>query len=147
MRRLFLLISVFIVVIVHGQELFEDYKVNIIYCGKKSPINFKGNPTARVYRTVILEGYWSSGVNFAGHYSFVYWGCGSPCTGSAIVDVRTGKVYNGPDSAFGYKFEKNSRLVIINPRGRVDNLKEIEEVYQEEKWIWNEKSKIFVKLK
>jgi hypothetical protein len=146
MRKIFLLIFLFVVVVVYGQEIFQTYKVNEIYCGKKHTVNFESNRTARVYRTVILENYRLSGVNFAGHYFFVYWGCGSPCAGSAIVDVITGKVYDGPDSAFGYKFEKDSRLVIVNPRGRLDNQKELEEVYQEEKWVWAEKSNVFVKL-
>ena len=54
-------------------------------------------------------------VNFAGHYSFVYWGCGSPCKLSAVVDLKTGIVYDGIPSAIGYSFKKDSRILIVNP--------------------------------
>lgn len=54
-------------------------------------------------------------VNFAGHYSFVYWGCRSPCKLSAVVDLKTGIVYDGIPSAIGYSFKKDSRILIVNP--------------------------------
>ena len=114
-----------------------------------SRVNFKSNPTARVYRTRISKEYNHNGVNFAGYYSFAYWGCGSPCTGCAIVDVRTGKVYSGPDSGFGYKFVKDSRLLIVNPKDTVSNSGQNpwDVVYREELWVWSDKSKRFIKLK
>ena len=34
--------------------------------------------------------------NFAGHCSFVYWGCGTNCMGGAVVDQQTGKVFVPP---------------------------------------------------
>jgi hypothetical protein len=34
--------------------------------------------------------------NFAGHYSFVFWGCGTNCMGGAVVDHQTGKVFQAP---------------------------------------------------
>ena len=132
-----------------GQESFKLYKVKSIYYGKMSRVNFNSNPTARVYKTRISNDYKHNGVNFAGSFSFAYWGCGSPCIGCAIVDVRTGKVYSGPDSGFGYKFVKDSRLLIVNPKDTVSNSGQNpwDNVYKEEKWIWNDKSKRFIKLK
>ena len=55
------------------------------------------------------------GVNFAGHFCFVYWGCGSPCKLSAVVDMKTGIVYNGVPSSIGYAFKKNSKVLVLNP--------------------------------
>ena len=113
-----------------------------------SPINLKSNRTARVYKTRISESYKQNGVNFAGHYSFVYWGCGSPCTGCAIIDVRTGKVYSGPDSGFGYNFIKDSKLLIVNPKDTISNSGQNpwDEVYKQESWVWVDKTKRFIKL-
>lgn len=40
--------------------------------------------------------------NFAGHYKIIEWGCGSSCVSIAIVDLKTGRVYDGPFSILGY---------------------------------------------
>jgi len=149
MKRLSLLVFLFVVLGVYGQESFESYKVSYIYSGQMSPINFKSNWTARVYKTRISKSYSQNGVNFAGHYSFAYWGCGSPCTGCAIIDVRTGKVYSGPDSGFGYNFKKDSRLLIVNPKDTVSNSGQNpwDEVYKQKRWVWVERLKKFIELK
>jgi len=34
--------------------------------------------------------------NFAGHYVVIVWGCGAQCVMMAIVDVKTGIVYDPP---------------------------------------------------
>ena len=34
--------------------------------------------------------------NFAGHYFVLRWGCGSNCQMMAIVDAKTGTIYNPP---------------------------------------------------
>ena len=89
-------------------------------------INFKANPDARSFRTRLSEGL-RRGVNFAGHYALVGWGCGTGCISGAIVDTRTGNVYwpeqfnalgvlysdgNYADPPVEYK--KNSRLLVIH---------------------------------
>src|SRR5258705_13747218 len=63
----------------------------------------------------IKEGVKEQGVNFAGHFCFVYWGCGSPCKLSAVVDITTGNVYNGLPAETGYAFKKDSKVLVINP--------------------------------
>ena len=148
MKRYFLIISFFLVLVANGQESSSKYEVKSIYLGKMARINFKNNPVARVYRARISKNYKQNGVNFAGHYSFVFWGCGSPCTGSVIVDAKTDKVYSGPDSGFGYNFTRNSRLLIVNPKDTVSNAGQNpwDEVYKTERWFWNDKSKNFIKL-
>ncbi len=82
-------------------------------------------------------------MNFGGHYVFVEWGCGSPCKSSALVDVNTGIVYDGVPGSYGYDFNKNSRMIIVNPPdsdGFYLNCAGCEpEVY-----TWNEANKKFI---
>ena len=88
-------------------------------------IDFKKNPAARSFRTRLSEGV-RGGVNFAGHYTVVGWGCGTGCISGAIVDLDRGKVLwpeqlNGigvwyfgdsyADEPVAYR--KNSRLLVI----------------------------------
>ena len=61
--------------------------------------NFRGTPAhvrlddaqARRFRTRLREDS-RQGPNFAGHYTVVFWGCGSGCAGMAVVDAYTGRV-------------------------------------------------------
>ena len=88
-------------------------------------IDFNKNPDARSLHTRLTAGL-RSGVNFAGHYVLVGWGCGTGCISGAIIDARTGNViwpeqlsgigvyYAGDsyaDEPVAYK--KNSRLLVI----------------------------------
>jgi hypothetical protein len=47
------------------------------------------------FRTRIKVGV-QQGVNFAGHYSLIQFGCGTGCTQVLVTDVSTGKVYSFP---------------------------------------------------
>ncbi|HRH59366.1 MAG TPA: hypothetical protein PL045_02290 [Chitinophagaceae bacterium] len=78
-------------------------------------LDFSNYEYKKKYITVTKEGVQKQGVNFAGHFCFVYWGCGSPCKLSAVVDMKTGIVYNGVPSSIGYAFEKNSKVIVVNP--------------------------------
>jgi hypothetical protein len=128
---------------------FRDFTVDQVYSGKAAALNMGSNKLARRYKTRITDVYNQEGVNFAGHYCFVYWGCGSPCKMSAIVDLRTGKIYTGPDGTLTYTFRKDSRMVLLNDPERSDNNRpkgyynpdigyEIPEI-----WVWNEVLKEF----
>ena len=121
---------------------FEDFKVDDLFTGKKALINYQSNVTARRYKTRITETYQEQGLNFGGHYCFVWWGCGSPCKASAIVDLENGKVYDGPTSALGYNFKKNSTMIIINPGDSTGFYDDCAYCHPEI-WIWNEKQKAF----
>jgi|WetSurMetagenome_2_1015567.scaffolds.fasta_scaffold67048_1 hypothetical protein len=125
---------------------FTDYKVYKVYKGKKAPIDYNSNKTAKMFKTRITEGYKKEGANFAGHYCFIYWGCGSPCQESAIVDLTDGKVYDGPSGGNGYDFCINSRMLIVNPP-------DSDGFYigcfwaHPEIWIFNERTKKFSEIK
>jgi hypothetical protein len=64
---------------------------------------FHGSPFApvfqtagqRLFRTRIREAS-KKGSNFAGHYTIAEWGCGTSCVSIAIIDAKTGIIYDGP---------------------------------------------------
>jgi hypothetical protein len=102
----------------------SDYSTSSVYNGSIAPVDFSTNEQAEEFRTQIVNGVESNGVNFAGYYSVVTWGCGTGCQSSAIIDVRTGEIVSfGIISARGLKFAENSRLLVVNPK---ENLTESE---------------------
>ena len=121
---------------------FSDFLVETFNSRNKVNINYSSNVTARRYKTVITDTYKKKSLNFGGHYCFVEWGCGSPCQQSALIDLRTGIVYDGVGAGYGYDYKENSRMLIVNP---IDS----GEFYlncaacEPEIFIWNEKAKKF----
>jgi hypothetical protein len=97
---------------------FEDYPVSDVFKGAAAdPILV--TPEQRLYRTRIRQGVskgrgvWNGswkdakerpGVNFAGHYTVIRWGCGSNCLMMAVVDAKTGRVHPPPLSGAGTEF-------------------------------------------
>jgi hypothetical protein len=132
--------------------LFRNYKTKL-FIGKPARLKIKGNVLAERYKTAISNSYYDDpyirkfhgkgGLNFAGHYCFVYWGCGSDCQHGAIVDLQTGNVYDGPTAARQFEYKRWSRLLIVNRPGDKSDCA----VCQPEYWILNEETKRFVKIK
>ncbi|MGN7515073.1 MAG: hypothetical protein ACTHOM_11890 [Allomuricauda sp.] len=91
---------------------FEDFAVDI-YEGELAEPDFSTNPDAENFVTRIKEGC-AKGINFAGHYTLVSWGCGSPCQTGVIVDRITGEIYDGLVTSLGSEFKKDSELLIKN---------------------------------
>lgn len=97
---------------------FEDYPVREVYRGRPAPVDLASAPGAQRFRTVLREGA-ARGPNFAGRYTVVEWGCGSPCHAFAIVDARTGRVYFVPQTAnAGAEYRLDSRLFVIDGERR-----------------------------
>ncbi|WP_447951051.1 hypothetical protein [Chryseobacterium koreense] len=94
---------------------FQDFKVKQIDHSRKVELDFKSNKDAKSFKTKLREGFNADTANFAGHYTFVYWGCGSPCQSSMLIDRQTGKIYDSPSAALGYEFRADSRMLIVNP--------------------------------
>lgn len=94
---------------------FDNFLVDTVVYGKYSDIDLKSNDRAPNYRTVLRKGYDSDSANFAGHYTFVSFGCGSTCLTSFIIDRRNGKVYTSPGAETGYEFRVDSRMLLVNP--------------------------------
>lgn len=80
-----------------AEPKFEDYTVPVANGLKYVPPKFATSGQRR-FRTVI-RGWASAGPNFGGHYTIAEWGCGTGCVQMAIVDDRTGEVYDTPIGA------------------------------------------------
>lgn len=93
-------------------KIFTEYEVPI-YTGKLAEPDFKSNPDAEIFISRITEGC-KEGVNFAGHYTLIYWGCGTSCQYGVIVDRKTGKIYDGYQTSLGSSFKANSKLILKN---------------------------------
>jgi len=67
------------------------------------------------FRTALRRGA-AKGPNFAGAFTVVLWGCGTSCQSGAVIDARTGRVWNLPQSlARGAQYRLSSRLFIADP--------------------------------
>lgn len=72
---------------------FERYSVRDVFKGPIASPDVKRDPFTRMFRTMIRQGA-KQGPNFAGHYTIVFWGCGTGCATTAIVDAKTGRVFH-----------------------------------------------------
>lgn len=100
---------------------FTHYPTTKFFKGKPAPARLKV-ARARRYRTRLREDS-RLGPNFAGHYTVVFWGCGSGCAETAIVDAYTGNIFwvpldwsDIPDEASvtdNRNFRLNSRLLVL----------------------------------
>jgi hypothetical protein len=102
---------------------FMQYKVAVSKA-KPKPIIFNGNRNARMFRTRLGEAL-NGGVNFAGHFIFATWGCGTSCVQGSIIDTKTGVVYFPEEigiMTFGYldddeeplQYQADSNLFVLN---------------------------------
>jgi hypothetical protein len=109
-----------------GLPRFEDYPASEIWRGTPAPLQLRLR-SERTFRTRLNDAD-KEPPNFAGHYRFVTWGCGSECISGAIIDLRSGNVYSPPSagdipihfsvcqSAYensGVDFRLDSRLMIL----------------------------------
>lgn len=98
---------------------FDNFKVDKIYKGKLAPPNFATDPVAKHFVTKIKRSC-KEGVNFAGHYTIVEWGCGALCQHMAIIDRISGKIiysqipFDTLDGHSGIDFRIDSRMLIVN---------------------------------
>jgi hypothetical protein len=98
---------------------FSAFEVPV-FRGKLAPPNFKTDTAAWLYRTQIREQCKSEGINFAGHFTIVKWGCGSNCLDMAIVDRINGKISyskvltSNDEPFYTIAYQKNSNIVIMD---------------------------------
>ena len=101
-------------------EVIQQTKLDPVsmYEGIPTKVNFSSLPEAKKYSTAITIGA-SYGPNFAGHFTFASWGCGTGCGGYAIVDSITGNIVEyipfNPDSN-SHDYNEASRIFIENPK-------------------------------
>ena len=97
----------------------EDYPAPV-YKGKPAALKLNGSKEARNFRTRLREGA-KEGVNFAGHYTVVQWGCGTACLQAAFIDAKTGAVFFPKElNAFGVWFwDNNEEALQFKPDSRL----------------------------
>jgi len=107
------------------EPTFASYDAKVEPIKAKS-IDFRKSPTAaKMFRTRLSEGF-KEGVNFAGSFILVAWGCGTGCRDGAVIDGKTGRVWfpkelgavvdwqGFPDGDFDFfTFQKDSRLLVV----------------------------------
>lgn len=125
---------------------FDDFKTTSVYKGAKAPIDFNSNKTAKEYRTILTKWYSDAEVTFAGHYTLIHWGCGTPCQAGAIVDMQNGKVYDIPFASLYYDFHPNSNLLIVNPPDESGFYVDCAYCHPEI-WVWNDDTKQFRQIR
>lgn len=109
----------------HPKSTFEDYKVEV-YKGELAAPDFSTDPDAKRFITRITNEC-KNGINFAGHYTLVIWGCGSPCQNGVVVDRKTGAILGNYGTSLGSKFRKDSRMIIRNV-GAIDTISNLVKV-------------------
>jgi hypothetical protein len=92
---------------------FPEYKVDSVFKGPFSKPDFKTNPKWKMYRTKITEGAVGK-PNFAGHYWFCCWRCGSNCQQFVVVDCISGIICDGFQIMNLADFRPDSKMIIIN---------------------------------
>ena len=120
---------------------FSDFKVKVEKVNTKPDL--KSHELGHRFRSAIRNDYANVESKFAGHYSLAYWGCGSPCKISVLIDRRNGKIYDAPTSSVGYEFQNDSRMLIVNPPDSIGYYDKNCFYCEPEIYILNEKTKKF----
>lgn len=97
MRNTILLISLFIINLLYCQNVprFDQYPSKVEKVNKAKLI-LSSHPLGRQMKTRITEGYKEGKIDFGGHFVTVYWGAGTGLSLGAMVDAKTGKIYELP---------------------------------------------------
>ena len=102
------------------KSVFKDFQTKEIYKGKLANPDFRTDPNAKYFITRIKEGCENNGVNFAGHYTIIEWGCGAGCQQMAVVDRMNGKIifskipFDTLDGHCGLNYKIDSRMIVVN---------------------------------
>ena len=79
---------------------FSDFRTREVFTGPSAKPVLR-TPVQKRFATQIRRQA-AKPANFAGNYSVAEWGCGTSCVSIAIIDFKTGQVYDGPFSILGY---------------------------------------------
>ena len=96
-------------------KTFKDFPAGEKFKGKlPKELDFSTCKYGKLYKTASKKAV-AKGIVFAGRFAFASINCGTGCFSSTIIDMKTGKVYDGPHASSGYQYKASSRLLIINP--------------------------------
>jgi hypothetical protein len=118
---------------------FEDFAVQV---GKirDSRLDLKSHLIGTTFRTVLRRGVRENGINFAGWYCLVEWGCGSNCRLFAVVDLRNGRIYHDRNFVLvrPAQYRADSALFVANRRypDADDFLADVPVSY----WVWKNRA-------
>jgi hypothetical protein len=70
---------------------FNEYATTDTLTGPAAELDLAGDPDAEHFRTRLSS---AKEANFAGHYAFVTWGCGTACLTGTLLDLRTGRPHS-----------------------------------------------------
>ncbi len=73
---------------------FEDYPVIETWQGPAASVKITSS-SERLFRNQLTEAGKES-PNFAGHYRFTDWGCGTRCSAGAVLNLKTGRISAPP---------------------------------------------------
>lgn len=93
---------------------FEQYAVPV-YRGSAAKPNFQSNPGSMRFKIRIRDGL-REGVNVAGHYAIIAFGCGTDCSSGFVVDLKSGRIIDlplGGEKNYGlsWDYRPNSSLM------------------------------------
>lgn len=91
--------------------------------GVSAKVNFSKDPVIDRFRTTVLEQV-EKGPNFAGHFRFVSWGCGTSCLSYVIIDLVTReRVMANNTEIIEFmtpSYNINSRILVFNSKENPD---------------------------
>jgi hypothetical protein len=120
-----------------GQPKFEDFPVFKTYSGRPGVIRFTANSSFKRFRSKLSEGI-KQGVNFAGEFTIITWGCGTFCSQNVIVHAQTGRIVGSFQTCGGEAYKKDSRLLILNPSQEDNQRVEYPGMCNlDEPYVWN----------
>lgn len=93
-RTPLLLVSAAIALAQSHPPRFEDFPAATDWKGPGAALKLTTR-SERLFRTRLLQAA-KEPPNFATHYRFTVWGCGSECASGAIIDLATGQVIAPP---------------------------------------------------
>ncbi|MBU4210786.1 hypothetical protein KKC08_00810 [Patescibacteria group bacterium] len=121
------------------------------YEGKPAKVDFSTDDFAAQFHTAITNQV-ALGPNFAGHYTFATWGCGTSCLSYAIVDSISGKIVLS-DGALEEEhltphFDINSRLLVFNSKDDFEQYKgkNINEILDKDRFDFDGLSRTYYEL-
>jgi len=128
-----------------------DLKPVTIFEGEPDKIDFSTIPSLNNFYTTTSKQA-AEGPNFAGHFTFIRWGCGTDCISYTIIDAITGKsVLSSYETVEGLSptFDINSRLLIFNPKENFEKLKgqKMEDIIGDKDYYEARKGRQYYELK
>jgi hypothetical protein len=93
----YLLTLVLLPVVADSQVVprWEDFRITTdLWHGPNAPLKLL-RPDEQMFRTQLLNGA-KERSNFAGHYRFAGWACGSACAAGAFIDLESGEIHRRP---------------------------------------------------